>query len=115
MARYGYADQGVSVFVSGRMAPGLAPIHRLVHPTSGDRLFARSTVERDNAVNRSGYVYEGVTFYAVNQNTPGTIAVYRLRKGAYRTYVVGPRARDEAAIADGWTYEHIAFYARPAA
>nr|WP_062338493.1 right-handed parallel beta-helix repeat-containing protein [Herbidospora sakaeratensis] len=113
VARYGYVDEGVTLLVSGRAATGLVPIHRLVHPTSGDRLFARNTVERDNAVNRSGYVYEGVTFYAVNQNTPGTIAVYRLRKGAYHAYVVGPQARD-AAVADGWTYEHIAFYARPA-
>jgi hypothetical protein len=42
------------------------------------------------------------------------VDIHRLQKGAYHRYVIGPAARD-AAIAEGWRYEHVAFYARPPA
>ncbi|GGS82847.1 hypothetical protein GCM10010156_46900 [Planobispora rosea] len=111
--QYGYEPQDTGFLAAGRSSSGVVPIYRLRHPSTGDRLFIRSAVERENAISRLGYAPEIVAFYAAPSAGPGTVAVYRLLKGAYHHYAVGPAARDEA-VANGWRYEHVAFHVRPA-
>ncbi|GAA3472311.1 hypothetical protein GCM10018965_068640 [Nonomuraea roseola] len=113
-ASRGYDSRGVGFLASSGRARALAPVHRLLHPTTGDRLLLTSAAERDTAVTRWGYTVEGVAFYASVAPTAGLVDIHRLQKGAYHQYVIGPAARD-AAIAEGWRYEHVAFYARPPA
>ncbi|MFC6897278.1 hypothetical protein [Nonomuraea dietziae] len=113
-ASRGYDSRGVGFLASSGRARALAPVHRLLHPVTGDRLLLTSAAERDTAVTRWGYTVEGVAFYASVSPTAGLVDIHRLQKGAYHRYVIGPAARD-AAIAEGWRYEHVAFYARPPA
>ncbi|MFD1936973.1 right-handed parallel beta-helix repeat-containing protein [Nonomuraea mangrovi] len=110
----GFEDLGVGFLASHRRGPALAPVYRLAHPTTGDLLFTTSATERESAVAQWGYHARAVAFYAAAAPGPGLVAVHRLQKRAYHHYTTDTSARD-AAIADGWRYEDIAFYVRPAA
>jgi hypothetical protein len=100
----GYATHGPQIRVARADNAYVVPIYRLQNPSTGSRLFTRSTTERDNALTY-GFISEGIGFYAAtSQSDPSFVPVYRLRRGTIHNYAVAETERD-AMIAAGWTVE----------
>lgn len=83
------------------------PVYRLL---SHDKHFYTTNVnERDLAVSRYGYIYEGVGFYV--SNTATDTPTYRLQGGNDEYfYTISKTERDTAISRYGYTYEGISFY-----
>lgn len=57
----GYKNESISFY---QPSSGSKPVYRLYRHQDGDHLLTTSAYERDLAISRNGYVYEGVTFYS---------------------------------------------------
>lgn len=102
-------------FVASRTAqPGLVPVYRLYNSSTRDFFVTRSTAERDAVVANGGYVDQGISFYVSAVDTDATEPVGRYQKGALHRFALSPSDRADLE-ATGWTYEKIAFYAKPTA
>jgi hypothetical protein len=98
-----------SITVTGGQENPPQPVYRLYNPNSNSHFFTTSTVERDN-VQRLGFGYEGVAYYA--SGTVTAAPVYRLYnpKSYSHFFTTNPVERDNAQRI-GFGYEGIAYYA----
>lgn len=82
------------------------PVYRLYG--SGDHFYTTSTTERDQAVSKYGYKYEGVKFYV--SDVPTSTPVYRLYGHGEHFYTTDLTEKNEAVSKYGYKYEGISFY-----
>ncbi|MGI5171136.1 right-handed parallel beta-helix repeat-containing protein [Spirillospora sp. CA-253888] len=111
--KYGYVSDGIVFYTFPGEHAGAAGVYRLQNATSRDRLYTTKVTERDSAVAKYGYTDEGIKFYAPTASAAGLVPVHRLQKSGMHRIAVGDAEKD-AAVAEGWNYENILFYARPA-
>jgi hypothetical protein len=88
-------------------------VWQLHSPSVDSDFLTISDTERNNAVTLSHYEYDTMPFYAFSSQQPGTVPVYRLLLPNEHFYT-DSQAELDSLIADGYTYEGIAFYEYPA-
>ncbi|MFF4195698.1 LamG-like jellyroll fold domain-containing protein [Nonomuraea sp. NPDC001831] len=109
VTKWGYTPEGQVLHVSREAVTGLSPVTGL-RKAGGDRIFTIDQSERDQAV-AQGYVDEGVRFHAQAAGGDGLLPVHQLVKGPSHRYAIG-EAEKARALAEGWTYQKVAFYGR---
>ena len=82
------------------------PVYRLY--STGNHFYTTDATERDNAVNKLGYVYHGIKFYVSESVTP--IPVYRMYGRGEHFYTTSSAERDNAVSNLGYRYEGERFY-----
>lgn len=112
-ADLGFTDNQGAVFQASTAAgTGLVPVHRMYRAATGDYLATKSATELVSAAANYGYVDQGVSFYASATKQDCLQQVARYRKKGHHRLASGDADR-AALVADGWTYENVAFYAAP--
>ena len=111
-ARYGYSeDQGMIFRADLGMDDALKPVHRLANYRARDFRYSIDSTEIAAAV-ADGYVDQGPRMSA--SDTPAGCLVpikQYIKEGKHR---LASRASAQAALVQaGWTYDRVAFYARP--
>jgi len=110
---YGYVDKGTlfqaSLDTSTASADGLVGAHRMYNAKSKDFFWTISASEITSAVQRYGYVDQGISFYVSATAASCTQPVYRFLLGSMHRFAVSQQERD-ALTAGGWTYEGIMFH-----
>ncbi len=81
--------------------------------SAGAQLLTISPTERDNAINRYHWRYEGIAFYASSTQKTATIPVYRLQGGGRYYFTTNTSERNTLLNSTGWSDEGIGFYAYP--
>lgn len=61
LQKSGWTKEGVAFYSS---ASDKSPVYRLYNPASQDHFYTASAAERDSAIKKLGYKYEGVAFFA---------------------------------------------------
>jgi hypothetical protein len=92
---------------------GVSCVWELYNPNTDYNFLTASSVERDNAVTSSNYVYSKKPFYAFTSQQPGTIPVYRIRTQNEHFYTASVTERDSLLQNSQNTYEGVAFYSYP--
>jgi hypothetical protein len=82
------------------------PVYRLLFHDK--HFYTTDTNEKNMAVSKFGYTYEGVAFYANPTST--SKPVYRLQGTNEYFYTASSVERDKAVSKFGYTYEGVAFY-----
>ena len=92
------------------------PIYRFYNPNSGDHFYTASENEKSILANtnKSGYLIEGVAFYAYNSQITNTLPVYRFFNSANGDHFYTISEDEKKSLIDnpqwGYSYENIAFY-----
>ncbi|MDD3487737.1 MAG: SpoIID/LytB domain-containing protein [Candidatus Moranbacteria bacterium] len=88
----------------------LAPVYRFVSSTNGDHFYTASESEKNVVSNtsKSGYLFEGIAFYAYTTQVDGTSAVYRSLNGSNGDHFYTTSSSEKNA--SGYSYEGVAFY-----
>ncbi|MDF5755102.1 LamG-like jellyroll fold domain-containing protein, partial [Spongiactinospora sp. TRM90649] len=107
---HGFASDGVVLHIAPEAGTGLVAIYHLYRPAHGDRIFTADPAERD-AVLAAGWRDYGIDFYASPSTGDGLVPVHQLVKGECHGYAVGDAER-QRLVADGWTYQKVAFHGR---
>lgn len=137
--QWGYAYEGVAFYVYADQADGtsavyrfynastgdhfytasedeknsisLSPIYRFLNPATGNHFFTASEFEKSIIANtsKSGYLFEGIAFYAFTTDVSGSTPVYRSYNSTTGDHFY--TTSDSERNADGYSYEGIAFYA----
>src|SRR5581483_10619122 len=55
------------------------PLYRLRHNGNTDHFYTTNAKEKDDAVKKAGYVYEGIQCYVFATHVNGSVPLYRLR------------------------------------
>ena len=104
-------DHFYTASVSEKNSITLSPVYRFYNPASGDHFYTASDAEKNIVANTSysGYLFEGIAFYAYASQVNGSVPVYRSFNGTTgdHFYTTSNTEKD----ASGYTYESIAFYA----
>jgi YD repeat-containing protein len=93
------------------------PIYRFYNPKNGDHFYTASESERSivKNTNRSGYLPEGIAFYAYNAQVVDSLPVYRFynSKNGDHFYTIAEDEKNTVISNPQWgyIYEKIAFYA----
>ena len=87
------------------------PVYRLYNSQTGDHFYTTSDIEKDSVV-RTGYMYEGIGFYAFDSQVSLSVPVHRLynSKTGDHFYTTSAIERD-SVVRTGYMYEGIGFYA----
>ncbi|MFT3832399.1 MAG: right-handed parallel beta-helix repeat-containing protein [Micropruina sp.] len=106
--KYGFTqDLGSPFRVSKTRAAGLTAVHRLYDASTGDFTEALAGSARLAAAKNSGYVDQGVRFYAFASGSDDTRPVFSYTKnGLHRLAIIGD---DREMTAAGWQLEGEAF------
>ncbi|MFO0887127.1 MAG: hypothetical protein U0413_02780 [Candidatus Saccharimonadales bacterium] len=81
--------------------------------SAGGQLLTVSSTERDNAINKYHWRYEGIALYASSTQKTATIPVYRLQGGGRYYFTANTAERNALLNSPGWTDEGIGFFAYP--
>jgi hypothetical protein len=81
--------------------------------TDGSQFLTSSKAERDNAITKYGWYYDGIAFYASPGQQTGTIPVHRLLDDNKHYYTVSQSEYDTLMASGNWIDEGIAFYVYP--
>jgi len=97
----GYSYYGV--LTTANEADTGTPVYRL--QASGRHLYTANASERDIAVSRYGYIYEGIGFYIDDSSAQ----IYRLTNANSNNYYYTASTDEVMSLAntDGWTYDDI--------
>jgi len=89
----------------------LSPVYRFFNPSNGDHFYTASENEKSLVANtsKSGYLFEGITFYAYTNPVDGTVPVYRSLNGSTGDHFYTTSSSEKSV--SGYSYEGIAFYA----
>lgn len=89
----------------------LSPVYRFVNASSGDHFYTTSESEKAIISNtsQSGYLFEGIAFYAYTTQVNGSVPVYRSVSSATGDHFYTTSSTEKDAA--GYAYEGIAFYA----
>jgi hypothetical protein len=107
---YGFATDGIVLNVAPEAGEGLVPIYHLYRPSYTSRIYTADVAVRDAAI-AAGWTDLGIDFYASPIGGDGLLPVHQVRKTDYYAYPVGDAEKDRL-LAEGWTYEKVAFYGR---
>lgn len=94
-----------------------SPVYRFYNPKTGDHFYTASKSEKNIVANtsKSGYLSEGIAFYARTSQTNGTSPVYRFLNitNGDHFYTAYEAEKDSLInnVSSGYIYENIAFYA----
>lgn len=94
-----------------------SPVYRFINPKTGDHFYTISESEKNIVTNtsKSGYVAEGIAFYAYTSEILNMNPVYRFVsfKTGDHFYTISQEEKDSLLnnIQIGYSYEGIAFYA----
>jgi hypothetical protein len=86
----------------------VVPLYRLRHNGNTDHFYTTNAREKDDAVKRYGYVYEGIQCYVFATQTNGSIPLYRLRHNGGDVdhfYTTSADEKNNAVRRYGYTYE----------
>ncbi len=88
------------------------PLYRLYNKYSGDHFYTTSYNEKDFAISKAGYSYEGIAGYVFNSQTSSAVPLYRLynKYSGDHFYTTSYNEKDFAISKAGYTYEGIAGY-----
>src|SRR5436305_511700 len=82
-AVFGIAGEGAlkSAHAESSNASGTnaVPLFRLRHNGNTDHFYTTNAKEKDDAVKKAGYVYEGIQCYVFAKQVNGSVPLYRLR------------------------------------
>lgn len=102
-------DLGAGFQVLARAKPGLVAVHRLANPASADQAF-ESAEARIVRLKSSGYVDEGVVFFAAERAATGCgLPILRLTRQGKHRYFAGHIPVEWER--EGWRLDGVAFYA----
>jgi subtilisin family serine protease len=106
--QYGYGK--INLYVTLAVTDGKLPIYRLFRGNTVSHFYTKDPRERDKAVTRLGYRYEGIGFWSL-ATTSGTVPIYRLFKPATVShfYTKSASERDKAVSKLGYRYEGVGF------
>lgn len=89
----------------------LAPLHRLYKPSPDfDHFGTTSKIEKDDAVNAYGYIYEGVVGFVYTAQQANTVPLHRLYKGGQTRdhfLTADNNEKNNAVAMYGYTYEGV--------
>ena len=95
----------------------LSPVYRFYNPKTGDHFYTASENEKSVVANtsKSGYLIEGIAFYAFTTQSSGASPVYRLYNSETGDHFYTTSADEKNLLTNNsssvYTYEGIAFYA----
>ena len=114
----GCKAEGELGLVYTSQAPGSIPVYRLVSTGKvGGHFLTSTSAERAEVIKRFHYRPEGIAFYLLPTQQPGTIAMYRLfdPRSEDHFYTANAAEREEAKQKDGFKTEGILGYLWPTA
>jgi hypothetical protein len=102
---------GMKDLVFTHAVTGDPPLYRMYRPSTGNHFFTTSIAERDNAVRKHGFRYEGIGFRLCSD---GQREVFRLYNPNTKNHFFTASAaeRDNAVRKHGFRYEGIGFRIR---
>ncbi len=143
--QWGYAYEGVAFYAYPSQITGTLPVYRFYNSTTGDHFYTASESEKDSIsqapvyrfynpttkhhfytasesersivanTSQSGYLPEGIAYYAYNTQITGTLPVYRFNNSSTGDhFYTALEAEKNSLISNaqsGYAYEGIAFYA----
>jgi subtilisin len=106
---YGYGR--INALNSVRVADGEMPVYRLYQPTAKRHFYTANANERNSVVNKLGFKYEIIAFWACKAGEPGSSHVYRLYFPGHRKhfYTKSKVERDSVVKNLGYIYEGVGF------
>jgi hypothetical protein len=93
---------------------GLVPVHRMYRSSNQDFVWMYLKAQITTAVQKQGYVDQGVSFYVSATAAPCAVKVERYQKGGMHRFAAAATEKS-ALTAAGWKAETGAFYAAPKA
>lgn len=113
LAGEGFLPEAAHAASNNISGAGAVPLYRLRHNGNIDHFYTTNPKEKDDAVKRFGYTYEGIQCYVFATRVNGSVPLYRLRhngKDVDHFYTTSPKERDNAVKRFGYTYEGIQGY-----
>ena len=100
-----------------RIADGAEEVYRFFNPSTGVHLYTTSEIERDSVIeNLDNFTYEGVKFFAFENQVEGSIPVYRFYEPTLGVHFYTPSEFEKDSVIenlDNYNFEGIAYYAMP--
>ncbi len=91
--------------------PDAVGVYRLYQPSVGEHFFTAYLSEKNSAITKAGYTYEGVGFRAYKSQLHSSSPIYRLYKNSnHRHFYTASHIERDALVKNGFTYEEVAFY-----
>jgi hypothetical protein len=75
-----------------------APLYRLYKHSSGNHVYTTDAAERDTAIQRYGYVSEGIAAYVATTEQPGLVQLYRLYNAALDNHLLTTDKREYDSV-----------------
>ena len=92
-------------------------VYRFFNPSTGVHLYTTSEIERDSVIeNLDNFTYEGVKFFAFENQVEGSIPVYRFYEPTIGVHFYTPSEFEKDNVIenlDNYNFEGIAYYAMP--
>ena len=97
--------------------PDAEEVFRFFNPSKGVHLYTTNEVERDSIIeNLDNFSYEGVKFYAYENEVEGSMPIYRFYEPSLGVHFYTPNEAEKNSVMenlDNYTFEGIAYYALP--
>jgi hypothetical protein len=107
----GFTYNGIAFYgVDPDTDPNARPVYRLSN-SSGDFLYTISSAERDYFIQNDGYQYNGISFYADENQGNSVTPVYRLSNNLGAFFYTTSAQEMSSAENDGFQYNGISFNA----
>lgn len=113
---YRFLDEGIAGYVFNSPQPNAVPLYRLVSTSNnnpGDHFYTADENEKNDAVAKYGYKYEGIACYVFRGQTGRSLPLYRLRRVAgqgFHFYTMSALERDAAIARYNFADEGVACY-----
>lgn len=91
----------------------ITSLYRLISSKTGDHFYTTSSTEKDHAISKYSYKYEGVACHVCTQQGGESLPVYRLNNSTVSDhfYTTNAAEKDRAISNNAYQLEGIAFYA----
>ena len=97
--------------------PDAEEVFRFFNPSKGVHLYTTNEVERDSIIeNLDNFSYEGVKFYAYENEVEGSMPIYRFYEPSLGVHFYTPNEVEKNSVMenlDNYDFEGIAYYALP--
>ncbi|MBD3244425.1 MAG: S8 family serine peptidase [Candidatus Moranbacteria bacterium] len=111
--------EGPAMHTSTNQSSGTTPVYRFWSPVKRVHFYTASENEKNKVINQMSdiWTYEGIAYYAYNNNSTNTTPVYRFWSPVKRVHFYTASENEKNKVinqmSDIWTYEGIAWYNYP--
>jgi hypothetical protein len=112
-----YVSEGIAAYVAPSTAPTpvrvrmTAALYRLYKHASGDHFYTTDAAERDTAIQRHGYVSEGIAAHVAPAPGPGLVQLYRLFNAALDNHLLtADRTERDTVLRNGYVADPFVAY-----